>query len=294
MATLAHLQTFLAVYRTGSLTRAATLLHLSQPSVSAHLRALEAEVGRPLFVRQARGVTPTPEGDLLAREVAPHVDALYAVQERVRAPQGHATVHLGGPADLLSARALPSLAAMPAHGIRIRARTGLAERLIADLAVDELDLVLATRHVRAKGIRHETLFTERLVLVAGVAWARRLQRIDPETLKAAPLVAFDDDLPLIRRYWRAVFGARPDSVAGICLPDLRGMCHAVAAGAGIAVVPQYVAAPLIRTGDLVELTVPAEPPTNRLTLAYRPAALDRPGVAEVRNALLRAAPGWHT
>jgi DNA-binding transcriptional LysR family regulator len=199
-----------------------------------------------------------------------------------------------GPADLLSARALPSLAAMPAHGIRLRARTGLAEPLIADLAVDELDLVLATRHVRAKGIRHETLFTERLILVAGVAWARRLQRIDPETLKAAPLVAFDDDLPLIRRYWRAVFGARPDPVAGICLPDLRGICHTVAAGAGIAVVPQYVAAPLITTGDLVELTVPAEPPTNRLTLAYRPAALDRPGVAEVRNALLRAAPGWQT
>jgi DNA-binding transcriptional LysR family regulator len=80
----------------------------------------------------------------------------------------------------------------------------------------------------------------------------------------------------------------------MCLPDLRGICQAVAAGAGIAVVPQYVAAPLITTGDLVELAVPAEPPTNRLTLAYRPAVLDRPGVREVHQALLRAAPGWQT
>lgn len=292
MMELLHLQTFLAVYRAGSLTRAASQLHLSQPSVSAHLRALEAELGRPLFVRQARGVRPTPEADLLARDVAPHLDALDAVQERVRAPGDEATVHLGGPADLLSAVGVPALAALPGGGVRIRTRTGLAEPLIAALAADELDLVIATRQVRAKGIRHETLFVETLVLVASPAWARRLGRIDPAALRSAPLIAFDDDLPLVRRYWRTVFDVRPNDVPGICLPDLRGICRCVAAGAGIAVVPRYVAAPLIARGELVELLSPAESPTNRLTLAYRPGVLDRPGVGRVRAALLRAAPGW--
>jgi DNA-binding transcriptional LysR family regulator len=294
MASLAQLQTFLAVYRTASLTRAAAQLHLSQPSVSAHLRALETELGHPLFLRHARGVAPTPRGDALARDIAPHLDALHAVQLRMRAPSGDATVHLGGPADLLSARAVPALAALVREGVHIRTRTGIAEPLIAALSADELDLVIATRQVRAKGIRHEALFDEELVLIAAPAWARRLQRIDPSTLEAVPLVAFDDDLPLMRRYWRKVFGARLRRVPAITLADLRGVCGAVAAGAGISVVPRYVAAPLIASGELVEPHPSAKPPSNRLSLAYRPAALDRPGVREVHATLLRAAPGWQS
>jgi DNA-binding transcriptional LysR family regulator len=294
MASLAQLQTFLAVYRTASLTRAAAQLHLSQPSVSAHLRALETELSHPLFLRHARGVSPTPRGDLLARDVAPHLDALQAVQQRLRAPSGEATVQLGGPADLLSARAVPALAALAAGGIHIRTRTGIAEPLVAALAADELDLVLASRQVRAKGIHHEPLFDEELVLIASPAWARRLQQVDPSTLEAVPLVAFDDDLPLMRRYWREVFGVRLRRVPAISLADLRGVCAAVAAGAGISVVPRYVAAPLIASGELITPHPPAKPPTNHLSLAYRPAALHRPGVSEVHATLLRAAPGWQS
>jgi DNA-binding transcriptional LysR family regulator len=294
MAALAHLQTFLAVYRTASLTSAAAQLHLSQPSVSAHLRALETEMGHPLFLRHARGVTPTPRGDLLARDIAPHLDALQAVQERLQGPSGEATVHLGGPADLLSARAVPALAALAAGDIHISTRIGIADPLVAALVADELDLVVASRQVRAKGIHHEPLFDEELVLIASPAWARRLQQVNPSTLEGVPLVAFDDDLPLMRRYWREVFGIRLRRVPAVSLADLRGVCGAVAAGAGISVVPRYVAAALIASGELVEPYSPAKRPTNHLSLAYRPAALDRPGVSEVRATLLRAAPGWES
>jgi DNA-binding transcriptional LysR family regulator len=132
------------------------------------------------------------------------------------------------------------------------------------------------------------------VLIAGRAWAPRLRRVDPGVLEAVPLVAFDDDLPLMRRYWREVFGVRLRRVPAISLADLRGVCGAVAAGAGISVVPRYVAAPLIASGELIEPHRPAKPPTNRLTLAYRPAALKRPGVGEVQATLLRAASGWQS
>jgi DNA-binding transcriptional LysR family regulator len=54
------LRTFLAVYREGSLTRAAQRLSLSQPAVTGQLKTLEAELGRPLFTRLPRGVEPTP------------------------------------------------------------------------------------------------------------------------------------------------------------------------------------------------------------------------------------------
>ncbi len=57
---LALLRTFVTVHRAGSFTRAAALLGLSQPAVTSQIRTLERQLGRPLFLRQARGVTPRP------------------------------------------------------------------------------------------------------------------------------------------------------------------------------------------------------------------------------------------
>ena len=59
--------TFLAVYRTGSFTRAAERLHVTQPAVSQHIRQLEAHYGCSLFSKTGRGVEPTSAGQLLYR-----------------------------------------------------------------------------------------------------------------------------------------------------------------------------------------------------------------------------------
>lgn len=59
--------TFLAVYRTGSFTRAAEQLHVTQPAVSQHIRQLEAHYGCSLFSKTGRGVEPTSAGKLLYR-----------------------------------------------------------------------------------------------------------------------------------------------------------------------------------------------------------------------------------
>ena len=66
---LVYLRTFLDTYRAGSLTRAAQRLGISQPAASAHIAALEDMLGKPLFLRQARGVAPTAAAGDLARSV---------------------------------------------------------------------------------------------------------------------------------------------------------------------------------------------------------------------------------
>jgi DNA-binding transcriptional LysR family regulator len=59
---LYQLRTFAAVAESGHLTRAAERLHVSQPAVSAQIRALEEELGVPLFERGATGMTLTTAG----------------------------------------------------------------------------------------------------------------------------------------------------------------------------------------------------------------------------------------
>lgn len=66
--TLRELECFTAVAEELSFTRAARRLHLAQPPLSRHIRALEEKVGAPLFLRDARTVTFTPAGRLFSEE----------------------------------------------------------------------------------------------------------------------------------------------------------------------------------------------------------------------------------
>jgi DNA-binding transcriptional LysR family regulator len=60
-----QLRTFAVVAREGSITRASEILHLSQPAVSAHIKAIEDAVGLTLFERTPRGMSLTAEGKRL-------------------------------------------------------------------------------------------------------------------------------------------------------------------------------------------------------------------------------------
>jgi molybdate transport repressor ModE-like protein len=62
---LYQLKTFVAVAREGSITRAAELVHLSQPAVSAHIKELEDALGLSLFERTPRGMSLTRDGQRL-------------------------------------------------------------------------------------------------------------------------------------------------------------------------------------------------------------------------------------
>lgn len=74
MADFEWFRSFVAVYRSGSVSGAAAVRHLSQPAISQHIAALEAEVGAPLFERHPRGMVPTKRGNELYSQVAPAVD----------------------------------------------------------------------------------------------------------------------------------------------------------------------------------------------------------------------------
>jgi DNA-binding transcriptional LysR family regulator len=271
------LRTFLTVYRAGSVTRAAGLLGLSQPTVTAQVKALEAELGRSLFDRQARGMRPTAAADELAARVGGPLDALDdAVTGDLVEPSGRA-VHLGGPAEFVSEQAVPALAPLVSGGLRLRVTFGMPDDLVASLAAGGLDLMVSTVRVRRRGLRAEPLCDEEFVLV-GTGDADAM----------APLVAYAEDLPILRRYWRVVFGTRLTRSPSVVVPDLRGVLAAVLAGAGVSVLPRYLCEEHIAAGRLRVLGAPEEPPINTLFLVWREGYL-HPAARRVRTRLLEAA-----
>lgn len=295
MADLDVLRTFLAVYRFRSITRAAASIHLSQPAVSQQVKALESDVGGPLFHRLARGVAPTERAHHLARAVAPHLDALAGLADVSRSDSRHPrrALYLGGPAEFLTVHAMPILAPLIATGLLIRARLGLSTDLLEALASRELDLVIATAHARHDGIAMEPLYQEELVLVASPLWQQRLgvEKLLPggsNALLDVPLLAYAEDLPIIRRYWRLVFQETPAAVAVMIVADLRALRAAAVAGCGLTVLPRYLCHDELVAGRLVDLVQPAEPPRNTLYLAWRSDRVGEDRTSTVRQALLSA------
>ncbi|MDH6132200.1 DNA-binding transcriptional LysR family regulator [Kitasatospora sp. MAA4] len=296
---LTLLRTFLAVHRSGSFTAGARLLGLSQPTVTAQIRSLEQQLGRPLFERLPRGVAATAVADELAAEVAGPLDALEAVAERGR-PGGAAPaepVHLAGPAELLCMRVLPALAPLTARGVRLRISPGLTDDLLDGLRAGRYDLAIATARPRGRSLVAEPLADEEFVLVAAPGLAAQLgpgavAEHGPAALHGVPLVSYAEDLPIARRYWRHVFGTRLNGPAAVVVPDLRGVLAAVVAGAGYSVLPRYLCLDELASGAVVPLFEPDDPPINTGYLVRRPGTEAGPHVALVRTQLLRAARSW--
>lgn len=262
---LDHVRTFVTVFRTGSLTRAAQLLGVSQATASAHVQALEATLGFALFVRGSSGVSPTAKGVELAREVATHVDALEdAAVLASRTAAAPRAVHVGGAAEVLSFMVVPHLRQMiDAVGAPIRLVFGLADDLLDGLLAGAVDVVVSAVPPRRRGIAAVPFYDEEFVLVAGPGW----QGVEPESI---PVVAYAEDLPIIRRYWRSVFERAPTGLrVAAVIPDLRDIREVVRAGVGMSVLPSYLVAADLTAGTLVALERPEVAPLNTLYLATR-------------------------
>jgi DNA-binding transcriptional LysR family regulator len=285
MTSLDLLRTFLAVHRAGSITSAAQLLGLSQPAVTAQLKALEKQVKKPLFHRHARGVTTTAAGEDLARRLAGPLDDLAAaVGDFVG---GKVALHIGGPAEFMSVKVVPAMAELPDTALRVT--FGMPDELLDSLVKGGLDLVISGARPRVRGVAAEPLYVEELTVVAASRWHY------PDSsgvLGDAPWVAYAEDLPLIRRYWHTVYKAPPPGNAVVVVPDLRAVLAATVAGAGVTVLPRYLCEYELATGALREVIVRGELPTNTIYLAVRAGALAEPHIARARDLLVARAVEW--
>ncbi|NEB79164.1 LysR family transcriptional regulator, partial [Streptomyces sp. SID14478] len=202
-------------------------------------------------------------------------------------------VHLAGPAEYLSHHVLPALAPLVDKGVRLRLTFGLTDALLDALRAGRHDLVVATVRPRGRALASAPLDDEEFVLVAAPAWAERiggrLAAEGPTALHGVPLVSYAEDLPIVRRYWRHVFGRRLTRTPALTVPDLRGVRAAVTGGAGFSVLPRYLCTDELAAGALVLLLDPDDAPINTTYLVQRPGSSANPHVTLVRDHLLRSA-----
>src|SRR6185437_13791471 len=138
---------FDAVYRAGSITQAAALLHLTQPAVSNALTRLRAHFDDPLFVRDGRRVVPTPHARDLAGEIARALGTLEDAVKHGRRfdPATSARRFVIGMRDAMESALLPRLARDVQRrwpGLSVQSTRFERGRLARQLAAGELDVAI--------------------------------------------------------------------------------------------------------------------------------------------------------
>ena len=240
---LADLELVVAVADAGSITHGATRAHLSLPSASARIRALERSVGAPLFDRDRRGVTPTPAGTLLLD----HARGILRSVDRMRVELAEYTEGFGATVRVLattSARSdvVPAVTSFlqDRPTVRIDLAESTSRQTVAALAARRADLGLVADstdlgELASRPLREDPLVTvvapdDPLVGGGPVSFAEVLHRPFVGLSQGSALAEYLEGhaMPL---------GGQP--AYRVRLPGLDAVCHAVAHGGGVAVLPRH-------------------------------------------------------
>jgi DNA-binding transcriptional LysR family regulator len=189
---LTQLRTFVAVVQEGHLTRAAERLHISQPTASNHIKALEGNLGVQLFVRTTRGLEPTPAGVRLAesagRVLGSTMELVSLARELQANPAGR--LSLGTLADPMTNR-LPALVSWlrehhPMLELNIETRSSLATK--QGLRAGELDAGFFVGSALEEDLDGVVLKILDYVVAGPAAWEDRLPVADWHALAAMPWI----------------------------------------------------------------------------------------------------------
>ena len=270
-----RLSVFKNVVELGGFNAAATQLGIAQPSVGAHIRALEGQIGQPLFHRQ-RGSRPrlTKAGEALYTFA---VDSLRRSEETthalddLRKVEAHEIV-IAVHRDLLSERYSAWLAAFAAKHpkAKIVTRIGAIEDVVTMIREREVTLGLFLSAGPVDGVRSEVVAHEPLLLVAAPRHPLASRaRVSPDEVARHPFVAGlrgSRYVDLVDVALRAIGIAAYDVAMEI--QESTAVKEMVRRGAGIACLPACTVRGEIETGSLIALKLAADPPALEIRYGH--------------------------
>ena len=268
---IGQLRAFLAVAELRHFTRAARELGIAQPSVSAHVRRLESELGNELFDRRRGDLRLTVAGEALlpfARRILADVDAAASELSQVGG-LARGRLAVGATPSLAATLVPPVLARFHSAypGIELALREAGSMDLVAALEEGALDIALVILPVRHEVLETQALLREELVVaVARTHPLAKRRTIAMSDLRDVPLVMFRQGYDLrsaTEAACRAAGFAPTFAVEG---GEMDGVLRLTAAGLGAAIVPSLVVEP---RGPLRAVRIARSSLTRTIGIAHR-------------------------
>lgn len=268
---LRQLKSFIAVAESGTLSRAADRLQLSQPGLSRQIQLLEAAVGQPLFDRHARGMSLTAEGEKLLERVRGPVRQLEGAIDEARDaganPAGRVVLGMvPSVSDLLAARlALQLQQTYP--DISLRLVDGYGGHLLDWLYRGDIDLALMYGPGTDFHCPTRELFYEPLQLVGPPGRLQASRPISVSELCELPLILPSSGHGLRSRVEAASHQAGKRLQIAMEVDSFRVMKALVSAGYGYTVLPASALLEDVTTGQLSATAVESPRLMRQIILA---------------------------
>ncbi|MBI4911393.1 MAG: LysR family transcriptional regulator [Acidobacteria bacterium] len=257
---LGQLETFLAIAREKSFSRAAERLYRTQPAISLALKRLEEELGESLVDRTTKGGTLTDAGETLLPLAQRMLDLRQEIRETFGALRGlHQGRLIVGANESMSIHLLPALllAFQARHpGIKIQAHRLTSERIPAEVLERRMDVGFLSFEPRHPELEAEVVYRDKMVLV--VPPRNRFAGKGPVDLKdlgGEDFIAHNALTPT-RQAIVDLFARHEVPLRTIMeLGTLSTIQDFVALGKGLAILPRLTVRESLQSGRLVEVSV---------------------------------------
>ncbi len=218
---LYQLKTFTTVAEEGHLTRGAKRLNASQPAVSAHIKALEDELGINLFVRTPRGMTLTADGVQLKK----HAEKALAVIDEMVTHAGTLRGTISGdlrigintePDSLRIPELFSTLQSQYPH-LQLHLLQSMTGDALDRLEAGELDGAFIYGRSDSDKVFANELQHLKLVVAGPAKWRKRIENAGPKGLEDFPWITTPADCPfhMVMSELFKMYGLSPDEVASV-------------------------------------------------------------------------------
>ncbi|HOP80686.1 MAG TPA: LysR family transcriptional regulator [Armatimonadota bacterium] len=270
-----QLESFCAIVETGSFSKAAETLYITQPAVSMHIRALEQELKVRLFERVGRSAKLTHSGELLYeyahRIISLEKEAQQAVLETASGERGRVVVGAGATTTIFTLPPVLQLLRSKSPGIEVIIRSGTS-REVAKMVLDGVvDLGMVTSPVEDEDLVVRPLLEDRVVAI--VSRDHRLAKSGHTSLAEfahEPLILFMRGSGF-RQYLDTLFasgGVTPQ--VQMELDNIEAIKALVEIGLGASLVPEVAVRHLEPDSKLAVIDIKDLPSVaRRLSLVYR-------------------------
>jgi len=258
-----HLRLIDAITRQGSVTKAGTVLHLSQSALSHQLKELEDRLGVPLFHRVRKRMVPTRAGERLMQGGAPILAQLGALEQELRGlNQDQAGLVRISTECYTAYHWLPGRLTVFARkfpNVEVRIIPEATGRPLDALVKGELDLAIVSSTPPKQKVEYMPLFQDDMLVVMrrDHPLASR-PYMDPKDFANETLIIYDS---LHDSYWFRTLlkplGVSPRRIIHVKLTE--GMLEFIRAGLGIAVLAKWAVAPHLDGRTLVGLQLSEAP-----------------------------------
>ena len=267
---------FYYVAKYQNFTKAARVLGNNQPNITHSMNRLESQLNCVLFIRSNRGVTLTPEGELLYSRIASAAVQIQDAEAELSATATleHGSISISTTETGLNIYLSEKLRAFHTEypGIRLRISNHSTPQAVQAVKNGEVDFAIVTTPAEIEpGLKRVELHSFTEVLVGGNSFRELSSRsLTLKELSAYPLISLGDE-SMTRSFYRQFFldhdaVLRPDTEAA----TTDQMLTLVKSELGLAFVPEPMAQEPLARGEIVQLHLQEIVPLRSICLVYDP------------------------